>query len=78
MEASTLKVVFNTNKMILEKLIIVEEICVKLIFSRCVGLNWGDYYGLKVTYTANHKYNMIEVEEKNPNTKAKQLKNKKQ
>lgn len=78
LEANVFKIMFDIDKKILEKLVIIEKICAKLIFGRCVGLNWGNYCKLKAICTANHKNNMIEAEEKNPKAKAKQFKNKKQ
>lgn len=71
------EVVFDTDKRILDGLVIVEGIYAKLIFGRYLGLDWGDYCKLEAACTANHKYNMIEVEEGDPKTKTKQLKNKK-
>lgn len=39
LEAGMPKVMFDTDKKILEELVIVKEIHVKLIFGRCVGLD---------------------------------------
>lgn len=78
LKAGTPEVVFDTNRKILEGLVIIEEICAKLIFGRCIGLDWGDLYKLEAIYTANHKHNMIKTEKKDSKTKAKQLKNVKQ
>lgn len=71
------EVVFYIDEKILEKLVIIEKMYAKIIFSRCIGLDKGDDYNIKATCIANHKDNMIEVEEENLKAKAKQLKNKK-
>lgn len=78
LKASTPEVVFDINKKTLKRLIIIEKICVKLIFDRCVGLDWVDYCKLEATYTTNYEHNMIEVEKEDLKAKAKQLRNKKQ
>lgn len=72
------KVLFDTDGKILEGLVIVEEICAKLIFGRSVSLDLGDYCKFKAACTANREYNIIEAKKEHPKTKAKQLKNKKQ
>lgn len=65
------EVVFDISKKIPERLVIVEEICAKLIFSRCVDLDLCDYCKFKAAHTAKHENNIIEVEEENLKAKAK-------
>lgn len=77
LETGALEVVFDTDGKILEQLIIVEEICAKLIFSQYVVLNWNDYCKFEAVCTANQKNNIIETEEEDSKIKAKQLKDKK-
>lgn len=77
LEAGMPEIIFYTNAKILEELVIVEKICAKLIFSRCVSLNYGDHCKPKVASNANYKHNIIEMEKKNLKAKFKQLKNKK-
>lgn len=78
LEPGAPEMVFDTDGRILEGLVIVEGICAKLIFSRYINQNWGDYCKLDAAYTANHKVNIIEAEKEDPKAKAKRLKNKKQ
>lgn len=78
LQAGAPEVVFDTNRRILEGLVIIEKICAKLIFGRCVGLDWGDYHKLEAAHTANHEYNMIEAEKGDSKAKTKRLKNEKQ
>lgn len=77
LKAGMPEMIFYINTKILEELIIIEKICTKLIFSGCVSLNYDDYCKLKVASIANYKYNIIEIEKKDPKAKFKQLKNKK-
>lgn len=67
---------FNINKKILKKLIIIEEFYIKLIFSRYINLNYGNYYKFKVIYIANYKNNIIKLKKKNLKIKVKQFKKK--
>lgn len=77
LETGALEVVFDTDGKILEQLVIVEEICAKLIFSQYVVLDWNDYCKFEAVCTANQKNNIIETEEEDSKIKAKQLKDKK-
>lgn len=78
LETGVPEVVFDTNRRILEGLVIIEKICTKLVFGRYISLDWDDYQELEATYTANYKYNMIKAKKENLKAKAKQLENKKQ
>lgn len=69
--------IFDIDRKILERLVIIQKICAKLIIGRCVGLDWGNYCKLGAACIANYKYNIIEVEEENLKAKIKQVKNKK-
>lgn len=77
LEADAPKVMFDIDGKILEELVIIEGICAKLIFGKCVGLDWDDHRKLEAACTTNHKNNMIEAKEEDLKTKIKRLKNKK-
>lgn len=64
LEVGVSEMVFNTDRKILEELVIIEKICTKLIFGRCVSLDWDNYCKLKAACIANHKNNMIEAKKK--------------
>lgn len=70
--------VFDTDGKISKGLVIVEKIRAKLIFNRCIGLDWCDHSKLEAACTANHKDNIIEAEEEDLKTKTKRFKNEKQ
>lgn len=55
------EIVFDIDKKILKRLIIIEKIYAKLIFCRCVSVNWGNPCKLKAIYIANHKDNIIKI-----------------
>lgn len=78
LETGVPEVVFDTNRRILEGLVIVERICAKLIFGRCISLDWDDHRELKAAYTANYKHNMIKAKKENLKARAKRIKNEKQ
>lgn len=78
LKASMLEKVLDINKKILEELVIVKKICAKLIFGRCVSLDWGDHCKFKAACTLNHKNNMIEIKKKDLKAKFKPFKSKKQ
>ena len=76
LEVGMPEIVFDIDKKILEELVIIKEIFTKLIFGRCVGLNWDDHCKLETAYSANYEHNMIEAKEEDPKAKTKQFKNK--
>lgn len=66
------KITFDIVRKILEGLVIVEGSCVKLIFGKCVNLDWGNYSKFEAVCITNHKNNMIKVEKKDEKAKAKE------
>lgn len=78
LKASAFMIVFDIDKKILEKLVIIQNIYTELLFSKYISLYKSDYYKFEVVYTANYKNNIITIEKKDPKAKAKQLKNKNQ
>lgn len=72
------KVMFDKNRRILEKLVLVKKICVKLFFGRCVDLDLSNFRKLKFVCTVNHKNNNIKLKKENLNAKMQQFKNEKQ
>lgn len=78
MEVGVPEMVFNTNRKILEELIIIKKIYAKLIFSKYIILDWDNYYKFEAICNTNYKNNTIKVEKKDLKTGAKQFKNNKQ
>lgn len=77
LKAGILKIVFNIDRKILERLVFIKKIYTKVIVNRYINLNWDYYYKFKAIYIFNYKNNMIKIEKKDLKTKANQLKNKK-
>lgn len=66
-----LKIIFDIDKKILKKLVIIKKFYIKLIFGKYINLQQNNYYKLNAIYIANNKYNMIKTEEKNLKSKVK-------
>lgn len=56
---------FNKNKQIYKKLVIVIKIHVKLIFRKYFSLNQDEYCKFEAIDMANHKNNIIKAMKKN-------------
>lgn len=78
LETGASEIIFEIDKKILKKLVIIKKIWIKLIFRRYISLDQGNLCKFKAIYTANDKNNMIKVEKKDLKAKAKQFINKKQ
>lgn len=44
LKASLFKIVLDIDEKILKKLVVIEKICAKLIFTRFIDLDWSDHY----------------------------------
>lgn len=49
------ELVFDIDKKILKKLVIIEKICKKLLFSLKIRLDWTNHSQFKATYNVNYK-----------------------
>lgn len=78
LKAGIFVIIFDTNRRILKKLVIIQNIYTELLFSKYISLYKSNYYKFEVVYTANHENNISTIEKKDSKTKVKQLKNKKQ
>lgn len=64
LKVDILKILFNIDRKILKKIVVIKKIWTNLIFSKCIRLNWCNYCQFKAIYTSNHKDNMIKAEKK--------------